>query len=218
MRELAVRRGARVAAAVFVLAAVQCVAGAAGAASSPKVPDGYETTRLKTAALVLTLPDSWLKLDPRNPDVLKELAKTAKRNPEFADLITQFKQQRGSIKLWAIDTKSTTYSTNLIAAPANVPTSALDEPAQIEDALRSNLPSARDVHAETTSLPGADEVLRLTYSIDVAAADGRQVTAYGTMFFVPTPKGVMHLTYSSDTPPDQDDVLDTFSRTLRALG
>jgi hypothetical protein len=192
--------------------------GSASAAVRPSPPpDGFVTTTVKTAGISVALPVTWLALDPKSPRSTTALQQVADKNPALKSTFAQWSTLRSSVKLWAIDAAATEFASNLIVLPTPVDKSIVNQPANVEAALKSSLGSAASsLIAHKVKLAGVAAV-EADAVLNVNAADGTPFTAYATIYFLPTKKGVIDVDYTSATAPSDDTTLQTIVHNLRSL-
>jgi hypothetical protein len=182
---------------------------------APRAPHGYVTTPIKAAGVTIALPETWLALDPKSSAAEATLQAVADKNPNLSSAVEQFKSSRSSIKFWAIDAGATTFASNMLVLPTPFGRSILGHPATIEASLRSALGDAvESLSARRLRIAGvvaveADATLKITSLADTST------TAYATIYFLPTKKGLMDIDYTSGTPPADDTTLQTMIKSLR---
>ena len=93
--------------------------------------------------------------------------------------------------------------------------SVVKQPAQVEAVLKSALGSnvaSLDAHKVKIAGVGAVEADAI---LKINAADGTPITAYATIYFLPTKKGVVDIDYTSVTPQSSDTTLHTMVKSIR---
>jgi hypothetical protein len=213
--DMTTRRAARVLAAVVTLALATALATPAAAADGT-APKGYTATAIAAAGLSVAVPDSWLKIDPTSQSAEDALQAAAGKNPQLSGLVAQFEQIRGSISYWAIDTGSARFTTNLLVLPTDYQTSALRQPAAVEQSLRASLGSdlIKSLSVAPTKVDGRSS-LRARAKLGFTALDGKPGTAYATILLVPTKRGVVDLDYTGTVRPAKDKTLATIVRSIQ---
>ena len=197
--------------ALVITAAV--VAPAAGAKTAP-APDGYTTTAVKAAGVTFAIPETWLAIDPKSQSSAEALQAAADKNPQLTGLVSQFQTIRSSIKYWAIDAGATSFATNLLVLPTPFDRAALQQPAAVKRNLQSSL--GTNVDSLTVKKVKVDKTpaLEAGATIRITGADGSPITAYATILFVNTKKGVIDLDYTGSAPPASDETLATIVKSI----
>jgi hypothetical protein len=183
----------------MVLASVLVVPAALAARA---VPDGYRTIPIKAAGLSIAIPDRWLRLDPKSPASAAALTAAAAKNPKLASLQSEFDQLKGSIKYWAVDSGAAEFADNLLVLPTTFDRAVVEQPDDVKSSLASSLgASAGPITVAKLKVDGV-AALRADTTLNINTLDGTKTTAYATMFYVPTKKGVINLDYTSGTAPE----------------
>lgn len=191
--------------------------GAASPVAVVRAPAGYSTTKIKAAGLALALPKRWLRLDPKSRNIDQMLAKVSAKNPKLSNLLDQFAQVRDQILFWGIDAGSTTFASNVIVSAAGLDKSVVDHPDEARAAFGSAVgKTVNGLDVQPAKVAGVKS-LRLTYQLPVTSLTGTPVTDYGTILIVPTKRGTMEVTYSSNQPSDSDTTLPVVIKAMRLL-
>jgi hypothetical protein len=209
------RRPARALVATLTVAVVVALGVPVAAAKTAPAPAGYTTTVIKPAGITIAIPDGWLKIDPKSQASADALRSAADKNPQLSGLLTQFEQIRGSIKYWVIDASASQFARNLLILPTPFDKAILKQPDTVKQNLQSSLGtnvdslSVKKVKIAKTRALEADATLKLN------GANGAPISAYATLFFLATKRGVMDLDYTSTQPAASDKTLKTMLKSLQ---
>src|SRR5262249_28379065 len=145
------------------------------------------------------------------------LEKVAEKNPKLQSTLAQWSSLKSSVKLFAVDGAATGITSNVMVVPVPIDKSVLQKPATVEAALTAQLgSSASGLHAHKVKVGGVGAV-EADATLSLKDAAGTPITAYATVYFLPTKKGVVDLDYTSGTLPSSDTTLHTIIDNLRVL-
>ncbi len=163
-----------------------------------RVPDGF--TMLEGDGVAMAVPDSWVQIDADDadlsPEELAELYPGA--SPELLEQgLAAFEQ--GAV-LVATDIASSTFqeNVNVLRVPSEIPLDTLEAQGEQEIAALGGQVDSVD----RVVLPAGDAV-RLAYSLEGVAPDGRSFSVRGLQHYVPFDGSTYVITVSSDEDPGE---------------
>ena len=188
------------------------LASAPPALADANPPPGYHTVTVEKAGVSFVVPDTWTKLDPTSPLFADTMKQATDANPDLAALFEGFDPSQ--LTFFAIDSKGTFFASNVLVNPTMLDKSNLsDPPNRIKSQLNLG-PTFQDVQVHRTKV-GRSRAITITGSTPVNAPDGSQSVAHMTDLVVASKKGVIEVTFTSGTDPDE--TVQTMIRSLKIL-